>query len=104
MPATYRIPVQALQQQARMPRTQFTLFALFTLFGLFLIISLLINTFDEPRNMPATTTSAAPARKIVGTRCKFDVTDDGRQYGLIEVTGVAANSVQYRMTNPLRGR
>ena len=104
MPATYRIPVQALQQQARMPRTQFTLFALFALFGLFLIISLLINTFDEPRNMPATTTSAAPARKIVGTRCKFDVTDDGRQYGLIEVTGVAANSVQYRMTNPLRGR
>lgn len=100
MPTTYRAPVQAMQQQARTPLTHFTLLALF---GLFIIISLLINIFEKPSPATATATSAAQVQEIVGTRYKFNVTDDGRQYGLLEVTSVTADSVYYRMTNPLRG-
>ncbi|MET4075237.1 hypothetical protein [Hymenobacter sp. UYCo722] len=100
MPASYHAPVQEIQRQAKTPLTHFALLALF---GLFLIISLLINIFDGQKNTTETTISTAPAQEIVGTRYKFDVTDDGRQYGLLEVIDVTADSVHYRMTNPLRG-
>ena len=101
MPASYYAPVQAMQQQAKTPRTHFALLALL---GLFILISVLINAFDKAKPAAVTATSAAPAREVVGTRYKFDVADEGRQYGLIEITGVTADSLQYRITNPLRGR
>ncbi|MCI1188768.1 hypothetical protein MON38_15175 [Hymenobacter sp. DH14] len=103
MPASYVAPVQAVQQQAKTPLTHF---ALLLLFGAVVLLSLLISVFGkkEPTAAAATAASAAPVPEAVGTRYKFDVADEGRQYGLIEVTGVTADSVQYRMTNALRGR
>ncbi|GAB3670886.1 hypothetical protein GCM10027594_34800 [Hymenobacter agri] len=101
MPASYRAPVQAVQQQAKTPLTHF---ALLLLFGAVVLLCLVISVFDKAKPEAVSAATTAPAREVVGTRYKFDVADEGRQYGLIEVTGVTADSVQYRMTNPLRGR
>ena len=101
MPASYRAPVQAAQQQAQTPLTHFALLALF---GVVMLLCLLISVFDKTKPDAAAAASVAPVPEAVGTRYKFDIADEGRQYGLIEVTGVSADSVQYRMTNALRGR
>ncbi|MDO7845054.1 hypothetical protein Q5H92_01705 [Hymenobacter sp. M29] len=100
MPASYRAPVQAVQQQARTPLTHF---ALLLLFGAVVALGLVMSLFGKSTTRPDAATNTAASTVAVGSRYRFNVTDDGRQYSLIEVTRVTPDSVQYRMTNPLRG-
>ena len=101
MPAYYRVPVQASQQQARTPITHFLLLAFF---GAVLLISFVASLFrnTSPARKPADNAAAVPAEQV-GNRYRFNVSDDGRQYALLEVTRVTPDSVYYRMTDPLRG-
>ena len=99
MPASYRGPVQAFQQQASTPVTHYMLLALL---GAVFLISFVASLF-KPHQATEPASSTAGSAEVVGTRYKFNVTDDGRQYALMEVTRVTPDSVHYRMTNPLRG-
>lgn len=100
MPPAYQAPVRAIQQAAQTPLTHF---ALLILVGAVVLIGFGISFFSKPGTAAAPTATAAPGPEAVGARYQFNVTDDGRQYALIEVTRVTADSVHYRMTDPLRG-
>ncbi|GAA4028306.1 hypothetical protein GCM10022409_10510 [Hymenobacter glaciei] len=99
MPATYQWLVQEAQHHARTPRTQFSLLLLF---GAYATISLTINWVEKRKEADQPSVVQEPSiTEAAGQRYKVNVTDDGRQYGLIEVTAVTADSVEYRMTNIL---
>lgn len=100
MPASYRGPVQAFQQQVSTPITQYMLLVLL---GVVIIISLVASLFKRTPPVAEPVSSAAALTEVVGNRYQFAVADDGRQYALLEVTRVTADSVYYRMTDPLRG-
>lgn len=98
MPASYRAPVQALQQRARTPLTHF---ALLLLFGAVVAFGMVMSVFGTSKpTTPATGSAAAEA--AVGNRYQFKLGGYGQQYGLAEVTKVAADTVYYRMTGALR--
>jgi hypothetical protein len=112
MPASYRAPVQAVQQQAKTPLTHF---ALLLLVGAVMAFGLLMSLFgkpghrDTPAEAAAETSAAAPATAatpttagLVGTRYKINLTPDGHQYTLAQVTKTTPDSVYFRLTNPLR--
>ena len=99
MSPSYRAPVEALQQQARTP---VTLFMVPALLGATLLISFVASLFKPKQAIEPTSITPAPA-EMVGNRYKFNVSDDGQLYALLEVTHVAPDSVYYRMTDPLRG-
>ena len=111
MPASYRAPVQAVQQQAKTPLTHF---ALLLLFGAVVVFGLVMSMFGKSRrpNAPAETATEAPASApvapastndaLVGTRYKINLTPDGSQYTLAKVTKTTPDSVYFRLTNPLR--
>ncbi len=105
MSAAYQLPMQAAQYEARIPLTHFTLLLLLAAYT---IISLSITWFEQRKlaQAPATdetTIQPTAPTTIAGLRYKVNVTDDGRQYGLIEVTAMTADSVEYRMTGILKG-
>lgn len=101
MPPAYQSPVRAVQQATGTPLTHF---ALLVLLGAVMVLGFGISLFRKPGNPATPTATSAAAQTVAGTRYKFNVTDDGQQYALIEVTDVTADSVHYRMTDPLRGR
>lgn len=102
MPPSYRRPVLAMEQQARVP--------LWCWSGLLLVgavagLSFLIHLFSPapPRPAAAGPTEATGEPPAVGTRYRFKLSDNDRCYGLTEVTAVTADTVYYRMTQELRG-
>jgi hypothetical protein len=113
MPATYQAPVQAIQAQARTPLTNFALLMLIGVAIVFIFVVVLVTPRTADSESSSTvndTVSTGTAENAfrdeqvaVGARYKFKANDDGRSYGLVQVTKVTTDSVYYKMTNVLRG-
>lgn len=99
MPAYYRGPVQALQQQARTPLAHFWLLATFGVITIYGLVAGLFRKSDQAVE-PA---SKDVATEVVGSRYKVNINPDGRLYDLVEVTSVTPDSVYFRTTTVLRG-
>ncbi|RFP66576.1 hypothetical protein D0N36_02380 [Hymenobacter lapidiphilus] len=103
MPESHRPPVQALQQQARYPLTNF---AVLILFGLTLVFIFGVGWFSDPK--PVTALSAADQPVVEtgvqeGTRYKtIGMTEEGT-YLLAEVTRLTADTVYFKTTGLLHG-
>lgn len=104
MPASYRAPVQAVQQQAGTPLTHF---ALVLLLGAFVAFGMVMSLFGKSDKSTATAPVSAQettaGSAVAGTRYKINMTDDGRVYSLAQVTKVTPDSVFYRLTDGLHG-
>lgn len=105
MPANYRAPVQALQQQASTPLTHF---ALLLLFGAVMTFGLVMSMFGNSNYSETAATAASPTttqpgtEALPGTRYKISLAEGGRQYLLAQVTKTTSDSVYFRLTRPLR--
>lgn len=98
MPASYRGPVQALEQQARTPLAHFWFLALF---GLMTVYGIVAGMFAQAA--PAGPDSPAATTEAIGNRYRINLNPDGRQYDLAEVVQVTPDSVYFRTTTVLRG-
>ncbi|MBO0357935.1 zinc-ribbon domain-containing protein [Hymenobacter sp. BT186] len=113
MPAAYQVPVQAIQAQARIPLTNFALLILLGVAMVFIFVVAKTTPPDADSESSSAASAAASTgtaenafrdeQVAVGARYKFKANDDGRSYGLVQVTKVTTDSVYYKMTNALRG-
>ena len=102
MPESYRVPVQALQQQVRPPLTNYAVLLMLVLvIGGIVGVGLLSDpkpTAALPPDDPATMETGVRQ----GSRYQLTIPNNGG-YILAEVTRLTADTVYYIRTNPLHG-
>lgn len=115
MPPAYQAPVRAIQEQARIPLTNFALLMLFGAAIVFIFVvgktaSRTSSSKSSPAATAATSTSTGIAENdfrdeqvAVGALYRIEGGNGGRSYVLAQVTKVATDSVYYKMTDVLRG-
>lgn len=103
MPESYRPPVQALQQQARYPLSNF---AVLILLGLMMVGIFGIAWCSGPRQpaaYTATEQALAGAELAVGARYKSEAGKNDGTYALIEITRLTPDTVYFKGTTLLKG-
>ncbi|UOG73007.1 hypothetical protein MTX78_12815 [Hymenobacter tibetensis] len=113
MPVAYQAPVRAIQAQARTPLTNFILLMLL---GAAIVFIIVVGKTASRTSSKKSATAASTAvstgtaengfrdeQVAVGALYRFQANDDGRSYGLVQVTKVTTDSVYYKMTDVLRG-
>jgi hypothetical protein len=101
MPAAYQAPVAAAQSQARLPVTNYLVLILLGIGVLFIIgVGLFSDKASTAKAAPPATDDAA-AMPSVGAVYSMPM-GPGGQYSLMQVTRATADSVYFRITDPLK--